>query len=99
MTMHRAKGREFTHVFAAGWEEGVFPLNPLALQAGSVTSEAKRSSQGGSERGDSGGGAGEVGMQADLDSAGSVEDERRLAYVTLTRAVGEVCFYFICNGQ
>ena len=26
MTMHRAKGREFTHVFLAGWEEGVFPL-------------------------------------------------------------------------
>ena len=90
MTMHRAKGREFTHVFAAGWEEGVFPLNPLALQAGSVTSEAKRSSQGGGERGDSGGGAVAASMQADLDSAGSVEDERRLAYVTLTRAVGEV---------
>ena len=31
MTMHRAKGREFTHVFAAGWEEGVFPLNPREL--------------------------------------------------------------------
>jgi len=87
MTMHRAKGREFTHVFAAGWEEGVFPLNPLALQAGSVAaSEAQHHK--GRERG--GGGALAASMQADLDSAGSVEDERRLAYVTLTRAVGEV---------
>ena len=34
MTMHRAKGREFSHVFLAGWEEGVFPLIVDDLEEG-----------------------------------------------------------------
>ena len=52
MTLHSAKGLEFSHVFLPGWEEGVFP------------------------------------SQRALDEGGpaSLEEERRLAYVAITRA-------------
>src|SRR3546814_10321501 len=50
MTMHRAKGLEFPHVFLPAWEDGVFP----SVRA--------------------------------VDE-GSGDEERRLAYVAITRAM------------
>lgn len=50
MTIHSAKGLEFTNVYLVGMEQGVFPSN------------------------------------RSLDSQGELEEERRLAYVALTRA-------------
>ena len=52
MTIHAAKGLEFSQVFLAGWEEGVFP-SQRALDEGGLA---------------------------------SLEEERRLAYVAITRA-------------
>ena len=52
MTLHAAKGLEFSNVFLPGWEEGVFP-NQRALDEG---------------------------------GAKALEEERRLAYVGITRA-------------
>jgi superfamily I DNA/RNA helicase len=86
MTMHRAKGREFTHVFAAGWEEGVFPLHPGALLAEPVVSSGGRA-QAASRRNAE---AASASASSDFDTAGTVEEERRLAYVALTRASGSV---------
>ena len=51
MTMHSAKGLEFTQVFIVGMEEGMFP------------------------------------SQMSLDEGGRLEEERRLAYVGVTRAM------------
>lgn len=52
MTIHAAKGLEFSHVFLPGWEEGVFP-SQRSLDEGGLT---------------------------------ALEEERRLAYVAITRA-------------
>lgn len=51
MTVHSAKGLEFSNVFLVGWEEGIFPGNQ-SLYAGNE----------------------------------EIEEERRLAYVAITRA-------------
>ncbi|USO01917.1 MAG: UvrD-helicase domain-containing protein [Alphaproteobacteria bacterium] len=65
MTLHAAKGLEFSHVFLTGWEEGVFP-NPRALD--------------------------------DLGRAG-LEEERRLAYVGLTRARRKAYITYAVNRR
>jgi len=64
MTLHAAKGHEFSHVFIVGMEDGLLPYNPKAGKAGltpdkSTTGEAE---------------------------AINLEEERRLAYVGMTRA-------------
>ena len=51
MTIHAAKGLEFTAVFLAGWEEGIFP-SPQSID----------------------------------EKESGIEEERRLAYVAITRA-------------
>jgi len=51
MSMHKAKGREFSHVFVPGWEEGVFPA---------------------------------------LSPDNSLDEERRLAYMSMTRASSQL---------
>ncbi|MGN0621957.1 MAG: ATP-dependent helicase [Porcipelethomonas sp.] len=55
MTVHSAKGLEFTNVFAVGMEDGIFP-----------------------------------GVRC-LDSEEDLEEERRLAYVAITRAKRKLC--------
>lgn len=65
MTLHSAKGLEFSTVFLAGWEEGLFP-HPRALE----------------ETGDAG-----------------LEEERRLAYVGLTRARTQAIITFAANRR
>src|SRR3546814_1131063 len=57
MTMHRAKGLEFPHVFLPAWEDGVFP----SVRA--------------------------------VDE-GSGDEERRLAYVAITRAMRRLTIYY-----
>ena len=65
MTLHSAKGLEFTTVFLPGWEEGLFP------------------------------------HQRALDENGraGLEEERRLAYVGLTRARERAKVYFAANRR
>ena len=65
MTMHAAKGLEFSLVFLAGWEEGVFPSQRTLLE--------------GSEK--------------------EIEEERRLAYVALTRAKKNAYITFASNRR
>ena len=65
MTMHGAKGLEFSNVFLVGWEEGVFP--------------SKRSIE---ELGKSG-----------------LEEERRLAYVAITRARKKVFITYVNQNR
>ena len=56
MTLHSAKGLEFSHVYLAGMEEGLFPAY----------------------------------LAAASDDPGELEEERRLAYVGITRAKDEL---------
>jgi DNA helicase-2/ATP-dependent DNA helicase PcrA len=65
MTVHAAKGLEFTHVFLAGWEDGLFP------------------------------------SQRSLDEGGlkSLEEERRLAYVAITRAREKCVITYAANRR
>lgn len=60
MTVHSAKGLEFSNVFLIGWEEGIFPSNQ-SIYMGNT----------------------------------EVEEERRLAYVAITRAKQRL---WICNA-
>ncbi len=65
MTLHSAKGLEFSTVFLPGWEEGLFP------------------------------------HQRALDEGGrsGLEEERRLAYVGLTRARRNLHIWFVSNRR
>ncbi len=65
MTLHAAKGLEFSIVFLPGWEEGIFP------------------------------------HQRALDEGGqkALEEERRLAYVGITRARKKVYISFAANRR
>ncbi|NCB49775.1 MAG: hypothetical protein EOM53_03760 [Alphaproteobacteria bacterium] len=64
MTLHGAKGLEFSKVYLPGWEEGIFP------------------------------------HQKSLDEGEkALEEERRLAYVGLTRAKEEAVISFVANRQ
>ncbi|OFW70187.1 MAG: hypothetical protein A2065_04310 [Alphaproteobacteria bacterium GWB1_45_5] len=65
MTMHAAKGLEFSVVFLTGWEEGIFPSQRTLLE--------------GSDK--------------------EIEEERRLAYVALTRAKKNVYVTFASNRR
>jgi DNA helicase II / ATP-dependent DNA helicase PcrA len=65
MTLHAAKGLEFSTVFLPGWEEGVFP-HPRAL---------------------------------DEQGRAGLEEERRLAYVGITRAKERALIYFASNRR
>ncbi len=65
MTLHAAKGLEFTTVFLPGWEEGIFP-HPRSL---------------------------------DEEGAAGLEEERRLAYVGITRAKERLFILFAANRR
>lgn len=65
MTMHAAKGLEFSVVFLTGWEEGIFPSQRTLLE--------------GTEK--------------------EIEEERRLAYVALTRAKKNAYITFASNRR
>jgi ATP-dependent DNA helicase Rep len=64
MTLHAAKGHEFTHVFIVGMEEGLLPHDPKLGTTGQSLEAAKI--------------IGETEI--------NLEEERRLAYVGITRA-------------
>lgn len=78
MTIHKSKGREFSHVFVSGWEEGVFPYNINILQNYSnwLLNMIKQPQDGSTSTSSS--------------HEMSLYEERRLAYVALTRATGGV---------
>lgn len=65
MTLHSAKGLEFSHVFLVGWEEGLFP------------------------------------SQRTLEETGTkgLEEERRLAYVGITRAKESLYISYASNRR
>lgn len=65
MTMHAAKGLEFSVVFLAGWEEGIFPSQRTLME--------------GTDK--------------------EIEEERRLAYVALTRAKKNAYITFASNRR
>jgi DNA helicase II / ATP-dependent DNA helicase PcrA len=65
MTMHAAKGLEFSVVFLTGWEEGIFPSQRTLME--------------GTEK--------------------EIEEERRLAYVALTRAKKNAYITFASNRR
>ena len=65
MTMHAAKGLEFSVVFLSGWEEGIFPSQRTLME----------------------------GVEKEM------EEERRLAYVALTRAKNNAYITFAANRR
>lgn len=65
MTMHAAKGLEFSVVFLTGWEEGIFPSQRTLME--------------GTDK--------------------EIEEERRLAYVALTRAKKNAYITFASNRR
>ena len=65
MTLHAAKGLEFTTVFLPGWEEGLFPHQ----------------------------------RAIDEEGLSGLEEERRLAYVGITRAKKEALIFYAANRR
>lgn len=65
MTLHSAKGLEFTYVFLSGWEEGIFPHQRVI----------------------------------DEGQNKAIEEERRLAYVGITRAKEHLYITYAANRR
>jgi ATP-dependent DNA helicase Rep len=79
MTVHAAKGLEFPHVYVVGMEEGVLPHRSCLEKYEEAALTSKKQT---------------VKEQREPPPMEAVEEERRLAYVAITRACKTLTFSY-----
>jgi DNA helicase-2/ATP-dependent DNA helicase PcrA len=102
MTVHSSKGLEFDHVFIAGLEESVFP-HSRAIKEDEERGNGMSIDEAFSQMGIDPGEAKHMDSESSMEDGDSMQEERRLMYVAVTRARKTLtlshCLQRMINGE